>query len=825
MRHIKNRTFGENPFTMSFINKIKSIAPFVVLSFFVLLPLLSTAQTELVSNGNFANSGSWTRSGDFYFDTKYSSYRSKPGYAYVANSAGNRINNAYGYLYQEVTIPSNTSSATLEFYYSIKTDELSNNGKDELTCLFSLAGGKDADIYLTLTNNDKNSQSSVYYNYYRYKVPSKYLGKKVRISFLGTTNSTYPTVFRIDDVSLKVELNQTQKPDIITWNHTVSPQSVFQGDNVSLSCTHGYKTGSMSSRTKTYVRYYLSDDQTWDSGDDQIGSDYGYLSSTNTSDNESFTYSVPNNLKEGSYYILFRADDENAVDEGSGEGNNVMSVALTVKKKAPTTGILNVSISPQGAIDAGALWQIDNDGSWRVSGIGIDLPVGEHIISYKGVSGWDSPDPQKVNIVGGGTVSKEGKYISNLKKPEVVVDAPNVLKTYESGDDIRITATISGDFTYKEIQYSSDGVNWGTVVKIMTNNPYVDWDWELPDVNDITYYQFKVLAYYGSGQNTFDVSDELIRVIPASSKHLFNPYGVSSIHWPFEIIEYSWKNQGRWVLDGHFGVHAHQALDHFSVDGAVRGYIDWKNLKIHSSTDLTCNTRFYSPIKGKVIQLEKDFLDDCDETKGPGGYGNYVAIQSSNNYNFIFLVGHLNRVYVELDQEVEIGTEIGRIGSTGNSTGPHTHCVLYKNVFNEYTYLKNTKPTKLDLHTIITKKIDPNSLINFQDEKEVNFLANEYSARFLFNAELYGGGLGLGDSTNAQMRIFPNPNQGTFRIIGSIRVHTATLYSFNGKLMQKWAIAKQSDIEIHVPEDLPSGFYILECEGNGQVIRKKVFIK
>jgi murein DD-endopeptidase MepM/ murein hydrolase activator NlpD len=57
---------------------------------------------------------------------------------------------------------------------------------------------------------------------------------------------------------------------------------------------------------------------------------------------------------------------------------------------------------------------------------------------------------------------------------------------------------------------------------------------------------------------------------------------------------------------------------------------------------------------------------------GPmGGYGNMVEIDHGNGLATRY--GHMSEVLVEEGQEVQAGAELGRIGSTGRSTGPHLH--------------------------------------------------------------------------------------------------------------------------------------------------------
>ena len=53
------------------------------------------------------------------------------------------------------------------------------------------------------------------------------------------------------------------------------------------------------------------------------------------------------------------------------------------------------------------------------------------------------------------------------------------------------------------------------------------------------------------------------------------------------------------------------------------------------------------------------------------GYGKHIIIDHGDNIRSIY--AHLDKIYVFKGQKVVIGNEIGRMGSTGWSTGPHLH--------------------------------------------------------------------------------------------------------------------------------------------------------
>ena len=54
-----------------------------------------------------------------------------------------------------------------------------------------------------------------------------------------------------------------------------------------------------------------------------------------------------------------------------------------------------------------------------------------------------------------------------------------------------------------------------------------------------------------------------------------------------------------------------------------------------------------------------------------GGYGNMVEVDHGNGFSTRY--GHMSKIEVKVGQHVRLGETIGRIGSTGRSTGPHLH--------------------------------------------------------------------------------------------------------------------------------------------------------
>jgi murein DD-endopeptidase MepM/ murein hydrolase activator NlpD len=53
------------------------------------------------------------------------------------------------------------------------------------------------------------------------------------------------------------------------------------------------------------------------------------------------------------------------------------------------------------------------------------------------------------------------------------------------------------------------------------------------------------------------------------------------------------------------------------------------------------------------------------------GYGNYVIVDHGNGFTTLY--AHLNSVFVKPGETVSRGQQVGSMGNTGNSTGPHLH--------------------------------------------------------------------------------------------------------------------------------------------------------
>ncbi|MEW9124339.1 MAG: M23 family metallopeptidase [Thermotaleaceae bacterium] len=92
----------------------------------------------------------------------------------------------------------------------------------------------------------------------------------------------------------------------------------------------------------------------------------------------------------------------------------------------------------------------------------------------------------------------------------------------------------------------------------------------------------------------------------------------------------------------------------------------YKDRRFHHGIDLAApqNTPVYAAAPGEVIFAARK-----------GEYGNLIIIEHSDyGYeNFQTYYAHLSSIGVRKGEIVEMGQGIGRVGSTGASTGPHLH--------------------------------------------------------------------------------------------------------------------------------------------------------
>lgn len=89
----------------------------------------------------------------------------------------------------------------------------------------------------------------------------------------------------------------------------------------------------------------------------------------------------------------------------------------------------------------------------------------------------------------------------------------------------------------------------------------------------------------------------------------------------------------------------------------------------HKGVDIAAptGTAVYSTARGRVVRTGYQ----------AGGYGNFIEIKHPNGMSSLY--AHLSKIEVRPGQTVRPEWIIGRVGSTGHSTGPHLHFEMKSN--------------------------------------------------------------------------------------------------------------------------------------------------
>ena len=100
----------------------------------------------------------------------------------------------------------------------------------------------------------------------------------------------------------------------------------------------------------------------------------------------------------------------------------------------------------------------------------------------------------------------------------------------------------------------------------------------------------------------------------------------------------------------------------FPVKGTKSSAYGWRWHRGHHGVDIALRTGdpIYAAFSGTVRVASR-----------MGGYGNCIVLRHPNGLETLY--GHLSKINVKTNQQVNAGDIIGLGGNTGNSTGPHLH--------------------------------------------------------------------------------------------------------------------------------------------------------
>lgn len=92
-----------------------------------------------------------------------------------------------------------------------------------------------------------------------------------------------------------------------------------------------------------------------------------------------------------------------------------------------------------------------------------------------------------------------------------------------------------------------------------------------------------------------------------------------------------------------------------------------ENVEVHKGLDIAAP--YGSPVKA----MAKGTVEFAGLR---GGFGNCIMLKHGNGFETLY--GHLSKILVKVGQQINIGQQIGNVGSTGRSTGPHLHYEIHR---------------------------------------------------------------------------------------------------------------------------------------------------
>lgn len=218
------------------------------------------------------------------------------------------------------------------------------------------------------------------------------------------------------------------------------------------------------------------------------------------------------------------------LDKGAPPKNGQEAELIITWVSVPS-GSLEVTISPSGAVNNDAQWNIDG-GDWHNSGVLVNnVTAGKHTIYYKNISGWTAPENKNITISANACNIASGTYMRQTGSLKVTI-SPN-------------SAVNAG------AKWNLDSENWqnsGTTINnIPTGKHTVYYEsiygWKTPSNKEETIYANQTTSLLGG------YTQKYISVFPSK----MNLSGISGNQQTFKI-----KSNVGWSISG--------AQDWFSIN-------------------------------------------------------------------------------------------------------------------------------------------------------------------------------------------------------------------------------------------------------------------
>ena len=205
------------------------------------------------------------------------------------------------------------------------------------------------------------------------------------------------------------------------------------------------------------------------------------------------------------------------------------------------SGQLQVEISPQEAVDAGAQWKVTTESNWHNSGETIFYIPAIYTLEFKPVSGWSKPLDKQINIAINETTFETGTYEKINIVPEINVkkDLNNIPDegTYNFGE-CQVVTDIDVEFTIENTGTADLTLSGSPIITIIganadqfsvqqqpsstvTPNDYTTFIINFNPMSEGTKKASISIANNDSDENPYDIILEGIGIAPAGFKVAF----------------------------------------------------------------------------------------------------------------------------------------------------------------------------------------------------------------------------------------------------------------------------------------------------------------
>ncbi len=149
-------------------------------------------------------------------------------------------------------------------------------------------------------------------------------------------------------------------------------------------------------------------------------------------------------------------------------------------------------------------------------------------------------------------------------------------------------------------------------------------------------------------KKAYNEAESAMKSAKAELKKLLGTSSSSSSKSVYTSIKFTWPTPGYSLITSPYG---------------TRFDPIFKTRKMHTGVDIG------APMSAKIVAAASGKVVVAGWSSR--GYGNYVVIQHDGAFSTLY--AHMSKILVTKGQTVSKGDTIGKVGSTGYSTGPHLH--------------------------------------------------------------------------------------------------------------------------------------------------------